>query len=314
MDVLTDVLNSLRLSSTLYCQSKLGASWCLRFMKSKAAVFHVVQSGDAWMHIEGDDTSNPEPIHLNESDLIVLPHGTQHRMGNQPDQPPIVDIYLDRDVLAEAQRRDYTDGLGGASDTLLCGLFNIEIEPTHPRSHPLMEYLPTIIHFSHAQTHALGLDMLLCLLGNEADTHKPGSETVMRRLADILLIQVLRAWLHTEPNDVQGWLSALRDPQIGAALGLIHHKPEAAWSLEGLASEVAMSRSAFAARFATLVGEPPAQYLAHWRMRRAADLLQHSRLGMGDIAQRVGYESEVAFSKAFKRIIGVAPGAYRRRR
>jgi AraC-like DNA-binding protein len=134
----------------------------------------------------------------------------------------------------------------------------------------------------------------------------------LRRLTDILFIQIVRQWLETQSAETQSWLGALRDPQIGKALGLIHQAPQDAWTVATLATAVAMSRSAFAARFAQLVGEPPLQYLTRWRMSQATRLLGDQQLGLVEIANRVGYESEVTFSKAFKRQLGVAPGTWRR--
>jgi transcriptional regulator GlxA family with amidase domain len=140
---------------------------------------------------------------------------------------------------------------------------------------------------------------------------EPGFETIVSRLADILVVQAVRANL-AQSGGCKGWLRALIDPQIGRALSLIHEKPEDDWTVESLASKVGMSRSAFAARFAQLVEEPPLTYLTRWRMQKASRLLETSHAGVAEVAKRVGYDAEAAFSKAFKRWIGVAPGAYRR--
>ena len=135
----------------------------------------------------------------------------------------------------------------------------------------------------------------------------------MSRLADVLFIQIVRGHLATLDPEASGWLSALGDAQIGAALGLIHESPESAWTVQSLASSAGMSRSAFASRFTRLVGEPPLHYLTRWRMQKAQSLLRDGRASLSDVAARVGYDSEAAFSKAFKRAVGAAPGAYRRR-
>ena len=146
----------------------------------------------------------------------------------------------------------------------------------------------------------------------EAASGRPGARTVVSRLADILFIQIVRGFLSSTPVSHRGWLRALNEPQIGAALGLIHQDPRQPWTVAMLASKVGMSRSTFAGRFAELVGEPPLHYVTRWRMQRAASLLREGRATLADIADRVGYESEAAFSKAFKRWVGAAPGAYRR--
>ena len=135
---------------------------------------------------------------------------------------------------------------------------------------------------------------------------------VVSRLADILFVQIVRGYLATLGGDGHGWLRALADPKIGAALSLIHQRPERTWTVGGLATRVNMSRSAFALRFTQTVGEPPLRYVTRWRMQKAAGLLRQGRAPLAEIASRVGYDSEAAFSKAFKRCIGCAPGAYRR--
>jgi AraC-like DNA-binding protein len=188
----------------------------------------------------------------------------------------------------------------------LCGAFDFE----HRGGHPLFDLLPRVLHIPHAAGHSF--DAILSLMAIEAESARPGKETVLRRLADILFIEVLRHWVDRQGAETRGWLGALRDPHIGQSLALIHGQPERAWAVKTLASEAALSRSAFAARFSALVGEPPLQYLTRWRMRMAARLLRTQSLGIAEVAQRVGYASEVAFSKAFKRELGVAPGAYRR--
>jgi AraC-like DNA-binding protein len=146
----------------------------------------------------------------------------------------------------------------------------------------------------------------------EVAAGKPGAHTVVSRLADILFIQIVRGYLAGLPEDATGWLGALKDQQIGAALTLIHQNPERDWTVLALAEQVAMSRSAFAARFNRIVGEPPLHYLTRWRMQKAAGLLREGQASLAEIAEQVGYDSEAAFSKAFKRAIGSAPGAYRR--
>jgi AraC-like DNA-binding protein len=156
------------------------------------------------------------------------------------------------------------------------------------------------------------LQMTLRLLTTEMQNSRPGSETLVTRLLDIIFVQALRTWIESLPPEQNGWLSALRDPKIGTALGLMHREPQRSWSVETLASEVAMSRSPFAARFTALVGEPPLAYLTGWRMHLAETLLTRDGLNVGEVAGRIGYESEAAFSKAFKRHFGQSPLAHRR--
>ena len=150
------------------------------------------------------------------------------------------------------------------------------------------------------------------LIDAEAAEPKPGGEAVITRLSDILVIQAIRHWLEHDPGAKRGWLGAIQDPQIGTALTLIHRDPGRDWTLDSLAREVAMSRSAFAERFSRLVGEGAGQYLTHWRMHLATEALQRDGTTAAELAERYGYRSEAAFSRAFKRVVGKPPGAVRR--
>jgi len=302
MDVLTDVLESFRLRSTLYCRSELRVPWALRFEPTRAATFHVVDYGHCWLHVDGQT-----PVPLTQGDVIVLPHGNGHVIGDTPSTPPDATINMEEYVPSEWEIRCFTGG--GASTTLLCGLFDVD----HHTTQPLIELLPSLVHIKGDQGHTVPwLDTTLKFLASESRARRPGAATIIRRLADVLFIQVIRIWVENEANETKGWLRALHDPQIGIALSLIHRNPQYPWTVATLASEVAMSRSAFAARFGMLVGEPPLLYLRRWRMHLAAQLLKNSSVGMLEVAQSVGYESEVAFSKTFKQQLGISPGAYRR--
>jgi AraC-like DNA-binding protein len=151
----------------------------------------------------------------------------------------------------------------------------------------------------------------LRLIAAEAQTLRPGGEAVITRLSDILVIQAIRSWIENDPAGQSGWLGALQDPQIGRAISLVHRDPARAWTVASLARELAMSRSAFAARFTQLAGEPVMRYVTRWRMHVALDWLREDGVSVAELASRLGYESEAAFSRAFKRTIGVSPGAVR---
>ena len=201
-------------------------------------------------------------------------------------------------------------GGGGAATTLVAGYFSTE----KGAPNLLFDSLPPVVHVKgDAGTTVRWLEANLQFVASEMASGEPGFETIVSRLADILVVQAVRAHLAQSGGGCKGWLRALVDPQIGRALSLIHEKPEDDWTVESLASKVGMSRSAFAARFTQLVEEPPLTYLTRWRMQKASRLLETSHAGVAEIAKRVGYDAEAAFSKAFKRWIGVAPGAYRRR-
>lgn len=303
MDVLSDVLDTLRFRSTLYCRSELGAPWSLYFAPTPVAAFHVVERGAGWLHIDGDDC----PLSVRGGDLIVLTSGAGHQLSDEPGTPPIVTIELGKDVPKTPELRCYA-GAGGTT-VLLCGLFDLE----QRRGHPLLRVLPPLIHLKGSDGQAAPwLDTTLRFLASEVSAPRLGRDTLVRRLTDILFIQVVRAWAEIEAGQERGWLAALRDPQIGAALQLAHRFPEREWTVAELAAAVHMSRSAFAAQFTALVGEPPLRYLRRWRMQLAMDLLRHTDTPIAAVAGAVGYGSEVAFSQVFKREVGCPPQTFRR--
>jgi AraC-like DNA-binding protein len=303
IDVLTDVLDSLGLQGRLFCRSVLSAAWCLGLPAGDHAHFHVIERGGAWLHLEGDKA----PLALSSGDLVVLPHGGGHRLSDSPGRPAVP---LQRLLQGKGAGRCtlLRHGGGGAETSMICGSFAFR----QRQGHPLLSLLPPVIHVSGEAGRAPEwLDATLRVLASESRSSSPGRETIVARLIDILFVQVLRIWLADQPAG-GGWLGALKDPRIGAALAAIHEQPSRPWSVSELAAYARLSRSPFAARFTALVGEPPLTYVTRWRMQVAAGLLRRETLSIGEVAARVGYESEPAFSKAFKRATGVAPGAFRR--
>jgi AraC-like DNA-binding protein len=193
---------------------------------------------------------------------------------------------------------------------LVCGAVRFD----HPAARHLVSVLPRTIHVQGSVSpEAEGIQSTLRLMAAEAKELRPGGEAVITRLADILVIQAIRSWIEEDPAAQKGWLGALQDRQIGRAIVLIHREPGRQWTVASLASEVAMSRSAFSARFTHLVGEPAMRYLARWRMHTALARLQEESVGLTELATRLGYQSEAAFSRAFKRFLGVPPGSARQR-
>jgi AraC-like DNA-binding protein len=300
MDGLTTILDSLRLESSVYCRSELHAPWSLHFEAIPCATFHVVDSGEATLQQDG------EQIRLGSGDIVLLPRGNAHTISHAPGYPPYVNIRLTDTDVRGCQRRKYDKG--GAFSTLICGSFGFE-----HASHPLFELLPDLLLIRSSEyDRGSWLETLLKLLSNEAGSERPGADAIVKRLADVLFVQIIRLWLERPDNASRSWIGALRDPAIGRALSLIHSCPEQDWTVATLATEVALSRSAFAARFTALVGMSPIDYLTRWRMEIAARLLRDDRLDLAGVATRVGYESDAAFSKAFKRAMGINPGSYRR--
>ena len=199
-------------------------------------------------------------------------------------------------------------GGGGIATTIIGGKFTFD----RAQSKPLTDLLPALVHIRADAAERTPLQQTLQLLASEAAQSSVGSQLVLKRLADVLLIQVIRAHVASGACQRTGWLHALTDQQIGKALRSMHERIEHPWTVAALASEAGMSRSAFAVRFKEIVGETPLEYLTRWRMYRAAVLLREGEKKLIDIAHSIGYDSDGAFTKTFKRIVGVTPGEYRR--
>ena len=237
-----------------------------------------------------------------------MPHGEGHRLAGEPGTPAAKLFDLPREEVGD-RYEILRHGGGGAATSLICGAVRFD----HPAAQHLVKLLPKMICVEAWSSPSMEwLQSTLRFMAAEARELRPGGETVITRLADILVIQAIRSWIAEDPAAQTGWLGALQDKQIGRAISLIHRDPARAWTVASLASEVAMSRSAFAARFTELVGEPAMRYLARWRMHVALTSLKEDGASVGEMASRLGYESEAAFSRAFKRILGVSPGAARR--
>ncbi len=301
-DVLTDVLSRLKLRGRVFCCSELTAPWSMSLDKSDFAHFHVIEEGEAWLML------GRSSVRLGTGDLIVVPHGKGHVLSDSRNTPPASLKRLMRGRTSNGCHL-MRHGGGGARTLMTCGSFRFESS----FENPLLAVLPEVIHIRGNQDGVREwLEPTLSMLTWEARNPRSGSQTMIDRLTDIIFVQAVRLWVDSQPAAQAGWLGALRDRQIGTALQLIHREPARDWSVSSLAVNVAMSRSPFAARFTQLVGEPPLSYITRWRMHLAANLLTDDDLTLSEIAERVGYDSEAAFSKAFKRRFGLAPGAYRR--
>jgi len=303
-DVLTDVLETVRVGAACYGRVEAAAPWGIGVAgDDHDAKFHVVLSGECLLEVEG----HGEPTRLSGGDLVALPHGHAHVLRDAASSAvrPLAELFSGPGKC----HASLATGGGGSLTTLVTGFFRFEDR----RSNPLLAVLPPVIVLpGELSRNVHWLEPTLKFIACEAASGRPGAQTVISRLADVLFIQIVRGYLASLPAGSSGWLGALGDRQIGSALGFIHQNPELDWTVQSLAAKVAMSRSAFASRFARLVGEPPLAYVTRWRMQKAAGLLRQSNATLADIAERVGYDSEAAFSKAFKRAVGSAPGAYRR--
>jgi AraC-like DNA-binding protein len=305
-DVLATVLRSLRVQGSVFCRAAASAPWGLALEAQNFAHFHVMEKGNAWLRLKGQ--KNPEP--LREGDLAVIPHGKGHALTDAPTTNPVPLSSLSKPGGPSGLHRILRFGGGGEAARLVCGAFRFGPSIRHP----LLQVLPpAILVRGSAGRPAPWLEPILAFLGDEAGHDQPGAETVISRLTDVIFVQAVRTWMESQPQTDRGWLGALRDPQIGQALSLIHSDPRRAWSVSTLAARVAMSRSPFSARFAALVGEGPLSYLRRWRLQLASDLLAREPLTVAQVAAKVGYQSEASLSRAFHRELGVSPAAYRRR-
>ena len=303
-DPLAEALHFLRMNGAFYCRSELTAPWGMTMMPMPGYIwFHVVTTGRVWLEA-GDD----EGRLLQPGDLGLVPHGEGHVLRSEPGVPAPGVLELEREEISE-RYEILRHGGGGAPTTLICGAVRFD----HPAARNLVEILPPIMHLEAASAPQLDwMQSTLRLMAVEAHELRPGSEAVITRLGDILVIQAIRSWLETDPAAKTGWLGALQDEQIGRAIALIHRDPARNWTVASLADELAMSRSAFAARFTELVDEPAMQYVTRWRMQVAVSALRNDGATVGELASRLGYRSEAAFARAFKRVIGVPPGAVKR--
>lgn len=313
VDPLAAVLHGLRMTGAFYCSSELTAPWGFELPPFPGCLaFHVVVEGECLLQVAGGAS-----VVLGPGDFALLTRGQGH-LG-------LSDSSVTHTPRADLAPQDYVgdhysvlrfDG-GGELTRLVCGVVSFE----HPAAAEFLALLPPIIHLparggpgSHRARQSI--DLTLELMKEEASASSAGGEAVLTRLADILVIQALRVWLESaEPNNSEqpSWLLALRDPQLGGAIAAVVRDPGHPWSVASLASEVAMSRSAFAARFTQLAGEPAMRYVTRWRMNLAAAWLREGRVqSVSELPELLGYSSEPAFNRAFKSILGVPPGSLRK--
>jgi AraC-like DNA-binding protein len=315
VDLLSEVLQDLRLSSTVFCTLELHEPWAFLKAPLEAAPFHIIIEGRCTLEREG-----AEPVELGAGDLVILPHGDEHALasGLGIERTPFGQLLKHGGVthswtpqLQIGRPPEIRFGTpGGAVTRMVAGVFAFRDQ----RRNSVLEGFQSVIHLrgEHGRGQAW-LERSLRLLLDEAFSDEPGSSTVAERVADIMFVQAVRAFLSSNPSSAGGWLRGLTDPRVAKALARVHSAPAVPLTLEGLAREVGMSRTVFAQRFRTLVGESVMAYVARRRMHVAAGLLGSTDLSLAEVAARVGYDSDVALSKAFKRWSGEAPGRYRRR-
>lgn len=306
MDALSEVLSHVRLKDTHWAWSVATAPWGLSLPASTRGLrFHYVVRGSCWLSAGGKSR-----VALSTGDLAVVTQGQAHAVRDQLRTPvvPFDQVAVERTPVASGVSH-LTFGGGGVESTMVCGMFGLE----SPFEVPILATLPPVIRITPDAGHAVSAFIQnVQFIAHEIASNRPGSQLVLTRMADVIFVQVLRAYIEALPEETEGFLGALRDPHLAAALGLMHQKPEERWTVNLLAKEVGLSRSGFAARFAKLVGEPPLGYLTRLRMQRASLLLREGAT-LATASQLTGYASEASFSHAFRQWSGVTPGAYRRR-
>jgi len=304
VEPLGDALHFLRMNGVFYCRSEFTAPWALELPPFKdCMMFHIVTNGECRLEVGGADVR-----HLRSGDLALVPRAAGHRLASAPGVVGAQLFDVPRELAADRYEIIRLGG-GGAATTVICGVVRFD----HPAAHHLIGLLPQVITvdvWSSPETE--WIQSTLRFITAEAQELRAGGETVITRLADILVIQAIRFWIARDPAAQTGWLAALRDAQIGRAIAMVHRDPTGQWTVGTLATAVGMSRSAFAARFTELVGESAMRYVTRWQMYLALTWLKESDAPIGDVARRLGYQSEAAFSRAFKRVIGSSPGEARR--
>ncbi|MEL4319911.1 AraC family transcriptional regulator [Leifsonia sp. YIM 134122] len=302
-DDLADGLHLLRFTGALYCRAELSAPWGVEFPELDGyMMLPVVLAGRCVLEIDGERHT------LEAGSAALITRGVTHRLLSTADAAsrPLFDIPVER--VTETFEHMRIDG-GGDRTQIAYAAMKVDA----PLASRLTDELPGLIRVDAWDDGEAGaFQSVLRMLAREAEGTQPGGEAVMTSLADVLVIQVLRWWLRTTELPATGWLTAVRDPQVGRALGRMHARPDHDWTLVELARQANMSRSAFAERFATLVGEPPMRYLAGWRLQQAHTELVRTADPIASISSRVGYTSEAAFSRAFKRHYSATPGEVRR--
>lgn len=303
LDVLTDVVDATRTSGVVFAHVRFGAPWGLACGAAPVAGFHVVASGSCLLVLESG-----QQLRLGSGDVALVPHGHGHVLMDRTGSPvtPLSELMAGSSM---GQPGSFRLGGDGAETVLVCGgyLFDARVGP-----HPLLELMPPVLHLEAGALDEGTRDLVRVLAG-EAARPAPGSTAVMNRVADALLIHVVRAWAATQEPQRLGWLGGLRDPAVGAALRLIHAAPDRSLTVEAMAAEASLSTATFKRRFRQLVGTPPGAYLTRVRLDQAARLLRDTDQTVGSVARAVGYATEPAFSRAFARRHGVAAGRWRDR-
>jgi AraC-like DNA-binding protein len=315
MDALSDVLRAVRLTGAFFFDVQACEPWVAETPRGRDVVeamfpgtgsdhlisYHLIMQGTCWVWLDGE-----EPVRLQAGDIIVLPHGDTHVLATRSGlrKTPEMSMYrMPKDGILPTKIAMGTDG--GEQTHFVCGFLACDSRPYNP----LLTALPRMIHVSDHASGPLGAYFRAALA--ESKGSRMGGASMLGRISELMFVDVVRRHLESMPPGRENWLAGLRDPYLGRALAALHADPARDWTLEALAQEAALSRSAFAERFTQFVGQPPMQYLTNWRMQLATNYLRTANEPISAIAARVGYESEAAFSRAFKKTVGAPPSEWR---
>jgi AraC-like DNA-binding protein len=330
-DTLSDVLRTVRLRTAVFYYVSCDGNWVAEAPTSRdiaTAVmpecehvmeYHVLTSGECWAGLVGE-----QPVKMKRGDIVLLAQGDAHVISSAPGlrTAPDVNSYFELGRTDRPFRIHYDGSTAATVDfaarpmapsaaasaaTFVCGFIGCDLKPFNP----LIATLPRLLHLPAEGRSALS-EQFATFAAAESAARRPGSEALLERLSETMFVDAIRRHAEHLPADTTGWLAGLRDRYVGRALALLHERPAAPWTIDDLSSQVGLSRSALHERFVSLIGQPPMQYLANWRMQLASRLLLEGRSTVATVAVDVGYDSEAAFARAFKRLVGMPPAAWRR--
>jgi AraC-like DNA-binding protein len=295
------MLRGLRLDGVEYGRFQMKAPWGLSFPAQEAARFHFVAGRGCWLQ-----TPTQEWVRVEPGDAVLLPRGSVHALASAPDTDTV--MFCQCSFQQVCEKVFETSGGGAGDETLIFSgsmTFNVD------RLHPLLRMMPDLMQVGALASNEPSIPDLLKTMANEVALDRVGAGGILARLADVVAASLIRSWVERGCGDATGWIAAARDPDVGRVLAAIHLKPSENWTIDSLAKIMRGSRSAFADRFARVVGETPARYVAQVRMHHARQWLTRDKARIGVVAQRLGYDSEASFSRAFKRVMGVPPSHFR---
>ncbi|WP_293195164.1 AraC family transcriptional regulator [Ottowia sp.] len=329
LDPLSDVLRSVRLRGSIFFHASCRGEWSALAPSSKemgpavmpgaehVIEYHIFLKGGGWVAVDGQP-----PQRMHEGDVVMLPHGDEHVVSSAPgvapadeaaaegnwlfrmrDDPKPIPITYSGDMFCAGSSLPTQE----SSTVILCGFIACDLKPFNP----LIDALPRLVHLP-AEGVGAWVAPMLEHAATETSARRAGGGALLQRVSEMVFVDGARRYLDSLPPESQGWLGALRDRQVGRAIALMHAEPAHPWTLEDLGQRVGLSRSALHDRFVSFTGLPPMQYLSNWRMQCGARLLRETRANVASVALDVGYDSEAAFARAFKRSTGLPPATWRR--